>query len=67
MAFKPNELGNDQNQGIICSNNPILCTCVALGMANNFHFGCFPFLCIKSSFSIFQVSKGFFVKEVPNI
>jgi hypothetical protein len=41
---------------------------VPLGMANNVHFGCFPFLSIKSSFSIFEVSKiGFFVKQLPNI
>jgi hypothetical protein len=25
MAFKPNELGHDQNHSIVCSNNPILC------------------------------------------
>jgi hypothetical protein len=68
MAFKPNELGQDQNHGIVCLNNPILRTCVRLGMSNNVHFRCFPFLRIKNSFSIFWVSKmGFFVKQVPNI
>jgi hypothetical protein len=61
MAFKPNELGLDQNHGIVSSNNPILCTCMRLGMLNKVHFGCIPFLCIKSSFSIFWVSKRVFL------
>jgi hypothetical protein len=68
MTFKPNELGQEQNHRIVCLNNPILCTCVRHGIANNLHLGCVPFLRIKSSFSIFQVSKlGFFVKQLPNI
>jgi hypothetical protein len=68
MAFKPNELGQDQNHVIVSSNDPILCTCVRLWMTNNVHFGCFPFLRKKSSFSIFSVSNiGFFVKQLPNI
>jgi hypothetical protein len=41
---------------------------VPLGMANNVHFGCFPFLGIKSSFFIFLAPKmGSFVKHLPNI
>jgi hypothetical protein len=47
MAFKPDELGN---HGIVCSNDPILCTCVHIGMANKVHIGSFHFLCIKNQF-----------------
>jgi hypothetical protein len=45
------------NHDIVCSNNPILCTCVQLGMANNIDLGCFNFRGIKSSFFIFLVPK----------
>jgi hypothetical protein len=61
MAFKPNELGHDQNHGIICSNDPMLCTCMPLGMENNVYFVRFPFPRIKSSFSISWVSKRGFL------
>jgi hypothetical protein len=55
-----------RNHGIVCSNDPILCTCVHLGMTNNIDLGSFNFLCIKSSFFIFLVQKmGFFVKRLP--
>jgi hypothetical protein len=60
MALKPNELGPDQNKGIVCSNNPILCTCVPCGMSNNVHFKSFPFPGIKGSFSIFSRVKRVF-------
>jgi hypothetical protein len=49
------------NHGIVCSNNPILCKCVHLGMSNIVHFGCFPFLGIKSSFFIFLAQKMAFL------
>jgi hypothetical protein len=68
MAFKPNKLDRDQNHGMVCSNDPILCKSVRLGMLNIVYFGCLSFLRIKSSFSILQVLKmGFFVKQQPNI
>jgi hypothetical protein len=51
MDFKPNELGHDLNHGIVFSNNPILCTCVHIGIANKVHIGSFHFLCIKNQFS----------------
>jgi hypothetical protein len=56
MAFKPNELGQDQNHGIVCSNNPILFTYVPFWMSNKFHVGCFPFLLLKSSCWVFSFS-----------
>jgi hypothetical protein len=59
-AFKPNELGHDQNHGVVCSNDPILCVCVPLRIENSVHFRSFPFLRIKSSFSIFRVPKRVF-------
>jgi hypothetical protein len=41
---------------------------VPLGMATNLYFGCFPFLGIKSLFSIFQVLKRIcYLKEVPKM
>jgi hypothetical protein len=49
-----------KTHGIICSNDPMLCIFVRLGMANNLHFGCFPFLRIKSSFSFFSAKTRFF-------
>jgi hypothetical protein len=67
MTFKPNELGHDQHHWIVSSNDPILCTCVRLGMENNVDFWCFPFLCIKNSFSIFWSSKRVFCETLPNI
>jgi hypothetical protein len=49
------------NHGIVCLNDPILCTCVYLAMANNVDFGCFPFLSVKSSFFIFLAQKWLFL------
>jgi hypothetical protein len=61
MAFKPHELGHDPNHGIVCSNDPILCTCVHIGMANKVHIGSFHFLCIKKiNFHFLSVKIGFF-------
>jgi hypothetical protein len=58
----------DHNHGIVCSNDPILCTCVYLGMTNNVDLGSFNFCCTKNSFFIFLVQKmGFFVKPLPKI
>jgi hypothetical protein len=50
MAFKPDELGHDPNHGIVCSNDPILCTCMHIGMENKDHIGSFHFLYIKNQF-----------------
>jgi hypothetical protein len=50
IAFKTNELGHDPNNGIVCSNDPILYTCVHIGMANKVHIGSFHFLYIKNQF-----------------
>jgi hypothetical protein len=49
------------NHDIILWNNLILCTYVHLGMTNNIHFQCFPFLGIKSSFLIFLAQKMVFL------
>jgi hypothetical protein len=56
------------NQGIVCSNDPILCIYVYLGMTNNISLGSFNFRCTKNSFFIFLVQKmGFSVKRLPKI
>jgi hypothetical protein len=56
------------NHDIVFSNNLRLYTYVPLGMTNNVHFGCFPFLDIKSSFFIFLAPKiDSFVKHLPKI
>jgi hypothetical protein len=56
------------NHGIVCSNDPILCTCVYLRKANNIDLESFNFCCIKHSIFIFLVQKiGFFVKRIPKI
>jgi hypothetical protein len=56
------------NHGIVCSNDPILCTCVHLGMANKVALGSINFRCTKKPFFIFLVQKmGFFVKHLPKI
>jgi hypothetical protein len=56
------------NHGIVFSNDPILCTCVHLGMANKVALGSINFLCTKNSFFIFLILKmGYFVKHLPKI
>jgi hypothetical protein len=35
MAFKENELDHEQNHVVVCSNDPIFCTCLHLEMENN--------------------------------
>jgi hypothetical protein len=56
------------NHDIVLSNNPILCTYVPLGITNNIHFVCFPFIGIKCLFFIFLAQKiSFFVKHLPKI
>jgi hypothetical protein len=67
MAFKPDELGHDPNHRIVCSDDPILCTCVHIGMENKVHIGSFHFLCIKNQFPFLSVKIGFFVKKVLKI
>jgi hypothetical protein len=55
-------------QGIVCSNDPILCTYVHLGMANKVDLGSSNFCCTKNSFFIFLMLKiGYFVKHLPKI
>jgi hypothetical protein len=53
-----------RNHSIVCSNDPILCTCVHLGMTNNIDLWSFNFLCTKSSFFIFLVQKMGFLWSV---
>ena len=65
MAFKPNEVGYDRNHGIVCSNDPILCTCVHLGMQNNVDVGGLFFLCTKKSIFHFLTSTNVFFCEAP--
>jgi hypothetical protein len=56
------------NHSIVCSNDPILCTCVHIEMVNNVDLGSFNFLCTKNSFFIFlMLKKGYFVKHLPKI
>jgi hypothetical protein len=52
------------NQGIVCSNNPIMCTCVHIGMTNNVDLGSFNFRCTKNSFFIFLMQKWVFLWSV---
>jgi hypothetical protein len=52
------------NQGIVCSNNPIMCTCVHIGMTNNVDSGSFNFRCTKNSFFIFLMQKWVFLWSV---
>ena len=51
--------------GIVCLNEPILCTHIRLYMANNVAEESFQFYSTKKSFSIFSVSKSWtFVKHL---
>jgi hypothetical protein len=54
------------NHDIVCSNDPILCKSVRLGMANNVAEGSFHFFCTKNSFFILCVTQiDVLVKELP--
>jgi hypothetical protein len=56
------------NHGIVCSNDPILYTCVHLRKANNIDLEICNFCCIKHSIFIFLVQKmDFFVKRIPKM
>ena len=35
MGFNPNEPGHGLNHAVVCLNEPVLCTGVRIGMANN--------------------------------
>jgi hypothetical protein len=59
MAFKPDELGHNPSHGIVCSNDPILCTCVHIRMANKVKIDSFHFLCLKINFHFLSVKIGF--------
>jgi hypothetical protein len=52
------------NHSIVCSNDPILCIYVHLGMTNNVDLGSFNFCCTKNSFFIFLVQKMGFLWSV---
>ena len=66
--FKANDGCYGHFHGIVYLNDPILCTSVHLGVANNVAEESFSFLCTKKSFLTFRVQKmGFFVKDLPNI
>ena len=57
-----------QIHGIVCLNEPILCTHIRLYVANNVSEGRFQLYFMKKSFSIFWVpEREFFVKHVPRI
>jgi hypothetical protein len=53
LSFKLNDRCHGHNHGIVCSNDPILCKSVRLGMTNNVAEGSFQFLCTKKSFFYF--------------
>jgi hypothetical protein len=56
------------NHGIVCSNEPILCTCVHLGMAKKIALESINYICTKNSFFIFLMLKlSYFVKHLPKI
>jgi hypothetical protein len=52
------------NHGIVCLNDPILCTYVYLGMTNNVSLGSFNFRFTKNSFFIFLVQNMVFLWSV---
>ena len=55
----------DQIRGIVCRNEPILCTHIRLYVANNVAEESFQLYSTKKSFSIFSVSKSqIFVKHL---
>jgi hypothetical protein len=60
VVFKPDELGHDPNNGIVCSNDPILCTCVRIGMENKVLVGSSHFVCIKNQFPFSKCQNWFF-------
>ena len=68
MAFKPNDQCYGHIHGIVCLNEPILCTHIHLYVANNVGEESFQLYSTTKSFSIFSVSKRqIFVKHVPRI
>jgi hypothetical protein len=68
MDFKPNDQSHGHIHGIVCSNDPICCRRVHVGMTKNVAKESFHFLCTKKTFSFFRVAKmSFFVKDLPNI
>jgi hypothetical protein len=74
MAFRLNDLGHGLDHGIVCHNNPITETCVALGMTGNtadavFHFVTWKVLFLKSGVFMRQQSKQNFQSwtQHPNL
>jgi hypothetical protein len=53
------------NHDIVYSNDPILCTCVHLGMKNKVSLGIFNYLYTKNTFFIFLMLKMGFFCEAP--
>jgi hypothetical protein len=72
ISFQARWISFGHNHGIVYSNDPVLCTCVHLGMVNKVALGSFNFLRTKNSFFIFLMLKmGFlwstYQKNVPKI
>ena len=68
MAFMPNDQCYGHIHGIVCLNEPILCTHIRLYVTNNVAEESFQLYFTKKSFSIFSVlEREFFVKHVPSI
>jgi hypothetical protein len=66
LTFKSNYQCYSHNHDIVCSNDPILCKSVRLGMTNNVAEGSFHFFCTKNSIFIFWVTQiDVLVKELP--
>jgi hypothetical protein len=64
MAFRANELSNEERHVIICWNEPILRTCVWLGMANKFFCLSFLFVAQKMHFPFLNAKNGFSCETV---
>jgi hypothetical protein len=54
LTFNLNNRCHGHNHGIVCSNDPILCKCVRLGMTNNVDEGSFSFYLHKKVIFYFQ-------------
>jgi hypothetical protein len=66
LTFKSNYQCYGHNYDIVCSNDPILCKSVRLGMTNNVAEGSFHFFYTKNSFFNFWATQiNFLVKELP--
>jgi hypothetical protein len=67
-GFQAKWASYSHNHDIVCSNNPILCICVHLGMTNNVDLGSFNFRYKKIIFHFLSIKNGFFfVKRLPKL